>query len=159
MEEESVDYGAVAAPTRDESLALSNGVELCREQFVTLSGDVVVARSNLSMSTEDQAAIVSALRRAARDPAAKVKQLEWLPITDGSIDVHASTPIGIYTISVDSPFAGATHYLWIAGQVDDSDHHSEHRTMASAKAAALADYERRTKYAPDAALPDGEIRR
>jgi len=70
----------------------------------------------------------------------RVRPLEWRSI---GRDRVAKTMIGEYVVSLDVFQVGGTAYLWVAGQVDGDDHHSEHENMQAAKAAAQADYEAR----------------
>lgn len=99
-------------------------------------------------------AILTAAFAAMPGPA--VKKLEWVPITSDGRDIEAVTEFGKYTISVDSSFAGGTHYLWTPDQREyDDDHHSEHRGMTSARAAAQADYEARIMAAIE---PQAQVR-
>ena len=80
----------------------------------------------------------------------RVKPLEWRSI---GRDRVAETMIGEYVVSLDVFQVGGTAYLWVAGQVYGDDHHSEHKNMYEAKAAAQADYEARILAALDPA-PD-----
>lgn len=76
-----------------------------------------------------------------------VKPLEWTPVSENGADRQAETHLGLYVISADELIVGVTHYLWMAGQKDDDEHFSAHRSMAHAKAAAQADFERRVRSA------------
>lgn len=96
-------------------------------------------------------------------PVARVMALEWAPVVADGRDIEAVTEFGKYTISVDSSFAGGTHYLWTPDQREyDDEHSSEHRGMTSAKAAAQADYEARILSAltpaPDLASENERLR-
>jgi len=60
----------------------------------------------------------------------------WVWIKEGLLDVRATVDTGTYTISVDSPRQGGTHYLWIPGQETGDDPWNEYQSMVAAKAAA-----------------------
>lgn len=85
-------------------------------------------------------------RRAALSD--QERALDWRPVVEGGRDIQAITEFGTYTISIDSSFAGGTHYLWMPYQREyDDEHQSEHRGLTAAKAAAQADYEQRIRSA------------
>lgn len=48
--------------------------------------------------------------------------MQWTKINPNGKDVEMHVPTGVYTISVDSDFAGGACYLWIPGQVDGDDY-------------------------------------
>ncbi len=78
---------------------------------------------------------------SVQEPVA-VKALEWESVTEDGRDVQSLTVFGTYVISVDSSFAGGTHYLWTPAQKSyDDEHDSEHRGMTSAKAAAQSHFD------------------
>lgn len=119
-----------------------------------------VAAIDRPIHPDDVERILVAALAAMPGPAVK---LEWVPIIADGRDIEAVTEFGKYTISVDSSFAGGTHYLWTPDQHEyDDDHHSEHRGMTSARAAAQADYEARIRAAltpaPDLASENERLR-
>lgn len=112
------------------------------EPTVDMMGAYHNAKRTMHTVPEIWRAILAAAPQPAPRPVA-VKPLEWDSVIDGGRDRVAKTVIGEYVVSVDHPNAGGTHYLWVSGQPDSDEHHSEYRTMDAAKAAAQADYERR----------------
>lgn len=99
---------------------------------------------------------IAAWNRRQSPAGVGVKPLEWKPIGPADSDIEAETELGTYVISVDSVVAGRTHYLWVAGQGESEEHHSDYTSMAEAKAAAQADYERRILSAIEPAQAQGE---
>lgn len=85
----------------------------------------------------------------------RVKPLVWRSI---GRDRVAETKIGEYVVSLDAFQVGGTAYLWVAGQVDGDDHHSEHKNMYEAKSAAQADYEARVLAALEPAPDHSEAK-
>ena len=98
---------------------------------------------------EEAASMLRAMKGRVR-----VKPLEWRSI---GRDRVAKTMIGEYVVSLDVFQVGGTAYLWVAGQVDGDDHHSEHKNMQAAKAAAQADYAARILAALDPAPDHAEL--
>jgi len=81
-----------------------------------------------------------ALLDAAEARAVGVRELVWERASADAQDVSAKTALGDYQISVDSAFAGESHYLWVAGQAEDDEPHATFPTMRKAKAAAQSHF-------------------